>query len=403
MSKLMSFKLFLTTFIVTASILPTAQAEDMVCQQIFKEDFLKNHSSEFIVLSMEQIALLKDIPLLDSEYNPNTNILSVEIEELAKTLSKFPEKQKAIYINQIKKLTGFKSYEFRTGDYFLLHLHDEQAWLSYVKEIFFNDQFVSFAWWYRGHLFDTMPIPTKLKIVDYLTQYIKNPENPFEERKTAYRVFTFIKNYNERPEDQVLRALKEKQDVNLVLANYFNRSANDPSPYGEISRLTPKHLGKISVILRDYFTKSEKITNHQKVYFMGSIPNGKGRMESDVDLSMDTKLTEKEVKELYELIKERNVDFNPPIHQPFDMKPSNGQSLQIMYISPISVAIIEGEISLVVRQISTPKEPVRELQDGGVLLKPFDIVLWHFPVEVDSEGNWSYDKSKLPYRLNFKN
>jgi hypothetical protein len=354
-------------------------------------------------LTREQKNILLDTPLLDSDFNPNTNLLSIEIEELAKKLSKLPESQKEIYRQQIKKLTAFKGYEFRTGDYFLLHLHDEQAWLGYIKEIFFNDQFVSFAWWYRGHLFETMPHETKEKIVDYLTRYIKNSDNPFEERKTAYRIFTFIKNYQERPEDKVLKGLKQKQDVNTVLKDYFQRSANDPSPYGEISRLTPQHLGKISVILRDYFTQSEKISDHQKVYFMGSIPNGKGRMESDVDLSMDKKLTDKEVNDLYNLIKERNVGFNPPVHQPFDMKPSNGQSLQIMYISPISVAIIDGEISLVIRQISTPKEPARETNNGEVLLKPFDIVLWHFPVEIDSEGHWSYDTHKLPYRLNFKN
>jgi hypothetical protein len=364
----------LITFVIL-SITPQLLASAYLCSSV-----LKFSSSSLHLL--ENSATLQNPFLFENKY------VSQELETAILEISELTPLEKAqLNLQDHRNPT---STAMTAIDYLLLGLYDKTSWLKFIRSEFSQPQFNYQLWWNRGFLFDSMPSEL-LQEIKILTESYLNEANTKQRAKKANRILTFLRLYLTRPELALQKGLEERFDLNQLLERYFSQASQQPSHYKNSTAINYKQFGKLTYTLGVFFNKPEYHKTHPLVYWFGSIPNGMGRSESDLDFASEYNMSLKQESDFKNHITTTQDTIKIAPEDNITMHAISYSKETLMLASPINIAFKKGITYLVIREVVPPQQKLIAFDPSISLFSKNHIKLVHYPVIVDEAGNWSYD------------
>lgn len=344
--------------------------------------------SSVLKFSSSTLQLFENSTMLQVPFLFENKYVSQELETALLEISELTPREKAqLNLQEHRDPT---STVMTAIDYLLLGLYDRSSWLKFIRFEFSQPQFNYQLWWSRGFLFESMP-PHLLQEIKIITESYLNEANTKQRAKKANRILTFLRLYLIRPELALQKGLEERVDLNQLLEMYFAQASRQPSHYKNSTAINYKQFGKLTFTLSGFFNRPEYHKTNPVVYWFGSIPNGMGRPESDLDFASDLNMNLKQENDFKNHIAKTQETIKLAPEDNITMHAISYSKETLMLASPINVAFKQGITYLVIREIIPPQQPLITFDPSISLFSKFRIRLVHYPVIVDEAGNWSYD------------
>lgn len=314
--------------------------------------------------------------------------LEVTVSEISDLTDREREYFKQEFINNEKNKPDFFSAE----DFLLLALYHKPTWLKFLKIEFENALLVSPVWWSRGYFFTRMPNELLQDLQRVLNTTIRETAGTSRAKK-ANRILTMLKIYLERPEIIFHNKVEERSDLNLLFEEYFKSAAVQQSHYANSRSVNSQEFGQLTYNLNELFKSEEFKLNHPLVYWFGSIPNGRGKANSDFDFASDANFSVQQEKLFKDFLSTKQKIISVPADQESSVHSISFTIKNLFFLSPISIAFRGGRIFLVIREIITPDSMFISYNPAVTQFSDYKIRLWHYPVHVSADGKWSYDRT----------
>jgi hypothetical protein len=381
--------IFAMTFYGILSIPSTLFAESPLCSAV-----LSISEVSYKVLAAQNLAKTK------IQFSDRT--ISKPLEIAVKELSELNGSERNYFKQELlsKKINAdfFNGNEknnsdlFNAEDFLLLALYNKSTWLKLLNIEFENALSVSPIWWNRGYLFTRMPKELLQDLQVFLNTTIKETAGTARAKK-ANRILTMLKIYLERPEIVFQNKVEARSELNLLLEDYFKTVAQQQSHYANSKSINAQEFGELTYNLNELFKSEEFKLNHPLVYWFGSIPNGRGSVNSDFDFASDANFSAQQEKLFKDFMNAKQKIVSIPADQESSVHSISFTIRNLFFLSPISIAFRSGRIFLVIREIITPDSVFISYNPAVTQFSEYKIRLWHYPVHVSADGKWSYDRT----------
>jgi hypothetical protein len=346
--------------------------------------FAASLCSAIPVLSENTFKVIDDRHLNKLQFDINAKNINPNVEKAFQELTQLDPQEREALTKDLLLFADDHFGEFTVNDFLLLGSYYKFSWSKlFQNEIRVDHFFNSSVWWTRGYLFSRMPQELNVQVREILLQILSLYRNTPLGKK-ANRVLSFLHQYLDRPEMAFQSNLEKRLPLQNLFEDYFTSEAKQPSHYSSSNPISAQEFGKLVYRFNELLNNDSMQQAPSVVYWFGSVPNGRGKLESDFDLAADLAFDADQIKHLQKTFNNK---------QDYSVQGIKHTIASLLFLSPLSITFNKGHIFLVVRELISNEQPVHFYNSNLTVLETPQLRMWHYPVKVTSEGKWSYDES----------